>query len=179
MKKIIFIFGPSCVGKSTIAKLLGRKFPNALRLSADQIRGSMYHYDRSNSLHEGLRNKFFEETLNLFLMSGLGPIICEVPRSQLGKFYKISLTVDFAKFEAKYVSLDAPDDILVERFNNRQTRSKEQGFTLAVSTEDEFLETVLEYRRLLENIVHIPSEGVDTSQSTAEEIVERILNDMN
>jgi ABC-type oligopeptide transport system ATPase subunit len=172
MNKIIFLVGPSCAGKSTLAKLMGRQVKGSLRMGADQLRGNLFHYDKDNEQHVRLRNDFFEQTLELFLGSGIAVIFCEIPRSLYSNLAKYCLWAESAGFEPFIFYAEANDPVLLDRFRMRKVFAQKEAFPLAISDEGGFLETVQEYRKLIEKtVLKKPIHSLDTSVQLPEKTV--------
>ena len=178
MNKIVFIIGPSCSGKSTLIKNLNKLIHNSVRLGADQIRGNIFHYDRTNAIHCKLRDQFFETNLTLFLNHQISAIFCEVPRSLCGQLDRYLTWAETAGYECFVASLDADDSILLERFNLRMLFASQNQFPLAVSNPADFQETVTKYRQIVQGLkLNIPIMSIKTSFFEPDIIASMIIKD--
>lgn len=183
--KIVFLVGPSCVGKSALAIGCAEKSANAYRLSADQIRASLRKYDKDNQDHAKLRNAIFYSTLLSVIETKVFDIYCEVPRSYISSLGTLTSLAKQEGFSVYIVFLDASDEALKERFDRRVEKSKENNYKLAVSDKNEYMRNVEESRNLIKQIMdhHIvheqPQKELKTDSSEPKDLVYELENWMN
>lgn len=149
-KYLVFIIGPSCVGKSTIAKALAKAAKWRAFISADQIRTTLPIYDREELEYQRIRNLDWERKLEMFLSSGHFDIFCEVPRSMiefLGGW--INRAQENYQFEVRIVFLDASDEALYERFAVRVADAATTSYQLATADQKQFTADLTESRELI------------------------------
>jgi predicted kinase len=152
IKPILVLFlGPSGAGKSKLAKSLASA-AGRLRLSADQLRGSLQVYDATNIQHQTLRNALFFQTLQLFLATPRFDIFCEIPRSMLCSVAEIITLGRKHGFDVRLVYLDANDTVLNQRFEEKKKAAVEGGYTLAISDFDQIITNRKETRRCIADI---------------------------
>lgn len=149
MKRIIFIMGPSCVGKSTIIKMGSSTYTDSVRISADQIRGSMHFYDAEKAHHREWRDKMFDFLFALFVDGGVSFFFCEVPRSLAPIILEYAESAKGKGYEVSFIFLTATEETLGARFEERNKFMAERGKIPALTSRTAFLDAVSGYVGIL------------------------------
>lgn len=166
-KFIISFVGLACSGKSTLAKLLADKVSDIYLVSTDKQKWLLSGYDR-NTHPVPIK----EITFGLFeavCKTGF-PIQLEYIRSE-EDYKKCKELADQYGYSFFCIELEAPRQILIERFHERVANAKANGTQLSFTTDDVFISN-------LDKGYYAPPGSVrfDTTKVTTGEIISEVLS---
>ncbi|AHB42258.1 hypothetical protein RAAC3_TM7C00001G0401 [Candidatus Saccharibacteria bacterium RAAC3_TM7_1] len=168
MKVVINIFGPSTAGKSTVSELLQERIERLYTVDFDVIKRQLagYYWKRDAEIARDLTY----ETLRSVSMTEL-PILALLPTPKDKTEY--NRIVDIArqtKRKLLNIEITAPDEVLIQRYEERLKAIKASGSTWKFKTLDEFKEKLAQR-------YYIPTDvqTFDSSVSSPQGIVDRIM----
>ncbi len=135
--------GPMCAGKSTTSELLLSEIKNSFRVSSDKIKWLISNYSKDE--HSELAYKLTLTLANSAFHEGLSLIIDSNTYST--KIASLSY-MELARSEnAKFiiVNIEAPIEVLTQRFKERLISAKEAKSKISVTTIDRMLEIHQKY----------------------------------
>jgi adenylate kinase family enzyme len=164
MQKIIYLYGPSCAGKSTIAREI-LKSEELSHVHYDILKWEIPNYSRDNPAHRiqilKQMSSLIQENFaagNSLLIEGMGLELFE----QVKKTYEARARV----FSVKVI---ADQEILINRFRERLKRAESSGKKISNKSEKVFLELYEKYSREPELGITI-----DTSEISIPESIVRV-----
>ena len=164
MQKIIYLYGPSCAGKSTIAREI-LKSEELSHIHYDILKWEIPNYSRYNPEHriQILENmiSLIEENFaagNSLLIEGLGLELFE----QVKKTYE-------SQAKVLAIKVIAEKEILINRFHDRLERAKHSHKKISNKSLDVFLKLYEKYSREPELGITI-----DTSEISIPESIVRV-----
>lgn len=136
MKVIINLFGPSTAGKSTIAELLHEHIDQLYTVDFDVVKRQIsgYHWKRDSDVAQQITL----DTLASVSKTDL-TILALLPPPKSKETYE--RTQDIAKgssYTLINIEITAPDEVLVNRYQDRLRRVQESGTKWKFKTLDEF-----------------------------------------
>ena len=166
---ILSINGSICSGKSSVAELLLNKRPRSFRVSTDKIKWliSNFSKDEQRELARRLTLKLAEAACD----EGLSLII-----DGNGRFDK-NYNQDYEKLAEKKkiffieINIDAPLEVLKERFNKRVESAMAANSKISCTTEEKMLEFYNSYLKYKNQ----EAVAYDSSLLSSEEICEEVL----
>jgi len=164
MQKIIFLYGPSCSGKSTIANEI-MNHDNFFHVHYDRVKWLISNYHRDNENHRSLIfeimmsqiEKSFQKGFSI-LIEGLG----------LELFETVKITYE-AQCEVLPIKVTADKETLIKRFHERLERAKHSKKKISNKSLDVFLELYEKYNKDLGY-----GETIDTSNMSVEETFDQV-----
>lgn len=158
-----------CAGKSTTSELLLSELRNSFRVSSDKIKWLISNYSKNEHselayrLTIALATSAFHEGLSLIVDSNT----CSTKIAAMS--YKELAKSEDAQF--MIINIEAPIDVLTERFKQRIINAKESGSKISVTTIERMLEIHGEYTNSKdENNITL-----DSSILSPEEISQKII----
>lgn len=141
-KYLLTLNGPLCSGKTSTADLLLASEPKLIRISRDKIKRFISDYTPDNHYKIFLDQIMVSFTKQAF-ENGLNVIIEGSPNLDI----IVQLKEIAEKHGAKYVevNLEAPEDVLIDRFHKRLALAKERDFKMFCTTEERMKELNQKY----------------------------------
>lgn len=144
MKKfILMINGPICSGKSTITELLMGKLPKTFRVSVDRAKWLISDYSKNkyretaHRLTLELAKAAFNEGFSL-IIDGNG----RYSKDSNNDYKELANKTNTPFFE---INLEAPIEILIDRFNKRVEGAKINHIKLSITTAEKMMESYKAY----------------------------------
>lgn len=168
-KYIINLFGKSCAGKSSVADIIQTSLPGLYTLDWDIIKQQLtgYYWKNDSEKIRSLSFGFFQAACDADL-----PLLLLLPlfrNEQEFEAYK-SYATEAGYGQIISIELDAPDDILIERYKKRLEDYWPAGKNIKPKTIEEFTAALQdEYLRPNDTITF------DSSTMSIEEIARRVL----
>lgn len=139
-KKIIYLFGRSCTGKSTISKKLKLKLPGIYDVSYDSMKWQLagYNRDRDRELVKSIVRGLFEVTCSKNI-----PILFVSWFKDEKEFLEHKGIENKYGYKSVFVELTAPIEVLLGRFRERLNKAKKEGMSrISVTDEEIFLRNI-------------------------------------
>ena len=163
---IIFFEWPSCAGKSTAVNTLLSKHPNVFHINKDKIKWLISDYSSKNeSYREILKNMLLEMT-KIAIDNGLSVIL----EGQKEISDEISEYTKNKNIDIKYIHLEAPFDILEQRFQSRIIECEKKWIKIS-NTSVEWLKNRF---NIYQNEKYDIWITLDTSILSEEEVIKQI-----
>lgn len=166
-KIIINLVGMSCTGKSALKHKLMELIPGAYNVSFDKLKWFLSGYDRVQDAD--LVRQLVAGYVGVVASYGL-TIVLEGAIKTEDHFKRVSEVATQHGYTILTVELQAPQDVLLERFRNRVKEAEEKGNKISVTTEEVFLQNMAEPRYVPENKLVF-----DSSIRSPEEIAHAII----
>lgn len=171
MKIILFLTGPSCVGKSTIMEGLKKQIPNNYLVSYDKLKLQLTGYDREEHRYvmRRLTLKYLEAICeeNFF-------IFVELWYLSEDDVLEIREIADRHNYKLVTAHITAPIDILMKRCRERIATAEKEGRKNSIMDENI-------YKKSYELKEYLPKSKmtIDTSISTPEEAIKLVSGLLN
>lgn len=167
-KFVLHIAGPSCVGKSTVTRLLSGKISGAYTLSYDKQKFQLSGYDRDKHglLVKNIIFDFFKAITQYNI-----PVFLDFPLRNEEDYRKYKEYAEKMGYEFIQFVLTASQEVLIGRYRERLENSQRTGAKLVVHNEDMFLKQLEK-----EFFVSPQATSFDTASIPPETIVEKIIN---
>jgi len=169
MQKIVFIYGPSCAGKTVVAKEI-LKQKNFFHVHYDLIKWFISDYQRDNKKHRAFVSEIMLNLIERSLKQGFSILVeglCLELFEEVRQKYK-------AKVRIIPINVTASKKVLEERFLIRLEGCKNSGFNISNISNtslDVFWELYEKLNKQLEDGFRI-----DTSDISIEETKEQAMN---
>jgi predicted kinase len=168
-KKIIYLLGRSCSGKSTISKKIKQQLPGIYNVSYDTMKWQLagYSRDKDRALIKSIVKDLFE-------------LICSksIPVLYVSWFRDEKEFLEHKNIESKYgyksisVELTAPEKVLLSRFRERVNDVKKTSMDrISVTDENIFLKNLHSGEWFTPAIIKSFDTSVLSPDAIAEEIV--------
>jgi len=164
MQKILFLYGPSCAGKSTIANEI-MKHENFFHVHYDRVKWFISDYHRDNEVHCSLIFEIMMLQIEKSFQKGFS-ILIEGLSLELFEKVKKKYEPRSKVFSIKVI---ADKKILINRFKERLERAKHSKKKISNKSLDVFLELYEKYR-------NEPELGttIDTSKISVAETLDQV-----
>lgn len=170
MKKyILILYWPMCSGKSTIAKLFLEKIPGVFHLSWDKIKRMISQYTPEKYM--GFMNSIMVDVAQSAIKNWF-PILIEWNvwlQNEVRKKYESLAKENWYTFIE--INIEAPLEILEERFTERVNTAIEKWSRLTVTTIDQMMSRYNGYMKYKKNTILT----LDSSTLSSEEIYNHIV----
>lgn len=171
MKKyILILYGPMCSGKSTVAKIFLEKTPWVFHLSGDKIKRMISSYTPREYLW--VMNNMMVDIAESAVKNWL-PILVEWNvwlQNEVRKKYQSLANKHWYKFIE--INIEAPVEILEERFLERVKNATEKWSKITVTTVDEMMKRYNGYMQYKKWDIS----AIDSYNLTPTEIYEKIVS---
>lgn len=144
-KVIINIFGPSTAGKSTIANELQEHIKRLYTVDFDVVKRQIsgYHWQQDGPVATEITYDTLVSAANTEL-----PVLALLPPPTKQAYDRISNIAKASKRNLINIEITAPDDVLIERYQERLRQVQESGSAWKFKTLDEFKEKLrVKYHR--------------------------------
>jgi len=168
MQKIIFLYGPSCAGKSTIAaEILKQK--NIFHVHRDRLKWMISDYNRDNKDQRKLINEIMSKMIDIAINHGLS-ILLETPSLKL---FEESRKKHENTCQIIPINVTADKEILKVRFLERIESAKKSGNKVSNKSLSVFLELYDKLNFQIEDATTINTSNISIAESLrlAKEIV--------
>jgi len=168
-KFLIILYGPQCSGKSTVAKLLLEKTPEVFHASPDKIKWFISDYSAEKYSGKGVINRLTLSLVNQAAAEGFSILVEGNIKIMLGadEYNKIAEDNNMKFIQ---INIEAPYEVLLNRFNLRVKDAQEKNTKISVKTEDGMRERYNKYHELKKQEVLT----FDSSTKSPEEILSEI-----
>jgi adenylate kinase family enzyme len=173
-KFIIILYGPQCSGKSTVAKLILEKVSEVFHASVDKIKWLISDYSAEKYSGKGITDRLVLALMTQAAKEGFS-ILVEGNTKMMANTEIYSKMAADNNLQLVEVNIEAPYDILLDRFNLRVKDSEIKGNKISVKTEEGMKERFDKYQELKNH--NIPT--FDSAKMSPEEIlleIEKLYN---
>jgi adenylate kinase family enzyme len=170
---ILLINGPQCAGKSTVAELLLNSYPNLFHITGDKIKWLISDYAQSKQKYSesDVINKMLYKLSESAIVEGFSLLIetnIGLMKSWIPKYKALADSNEFVYLE---LNIEAPYDVLKERFEKRAQSAKAQGSKISVTKVDDMKLRFDGYQKYKNSSV--PT--LDSYRMSSEEILNQIV----
>lgn len=129
---LLILHGPLCAGKTTISKHFSQNYSKVFKASTDDIKWQISDY--TSKKYKRVISEMMLRMVDValaegFFVIGEGLGVDKFP-DLLDEYYKVAKKHNILVLE---LNIEAPYDVLEERFLDRLKRSEESGFKLTVT----------------------------------------------
>lgn len=168
-KFLIAVYGPMCAGKSTISKMLASEFPGVFHISYDKIKWFITDYSAEKYSGKGIVSRLLSTLVTQVATEGFSIII----EGDLNLMRNHQIYEKIAKENGMnfiQINIEAPFEVVGERFEERLRISKEQNIKVSITTEEGMRTRFEVYQK--EKHTELPT--YDSSKMTPDEIVSNV-----
>lgn len=165
-QKIVFFEWASCAGKTTIVDSLLSRHPNVFHVSKDQIKWLISNYSGKNQQHSKVLEKMLLDLTKTAIEDGFSVFI----ESQKKLISDILSFTEDKNVDIKYVNIEAPYNILLDRFRTRIKKAKLEWTNISNTSEEWFIERYNNY----EEWKFIDGITLDTDKLSLDEAINRV-----
>ncbi|MDD2870529.1 MAG: zeta toxin family protein [Candidatus Gracilibacteria bacterium] len=142
MTKAIFLYGSSCAGKSTLVKSMLEKSSNMFHLNIDKIKWLISDYNNQNNSYLNTLDEMLVSLAKTAIKNEMN-IIYEGKSPYI--FNKLESFLKELDIKVYQINLEAPLEILKERFLQRLKDVEINGGKVSNKSLDRFIEIYNEY----------------------------------
>ncbi len=166
---ILIIQGPMCSGKSSVAKILISKYPELFHASGDNIKWFISDYSAEKYSGKGIITRLLSSLVSQAVLESLSVLI----EGNVGLQKDVKIFSDIAEkneFNFIQVNIEAPYNVLLDRFNKRVEDALEKKTNISVKTEENMKKRYEGYQEFKDKT--LPT--FDSSKMSPEKIADEI-----
>ncbi len=164
-QRVVFFEWPSCAGKSTAVDTLFRKVRNTFRINKDTIKRLISDYSHSNEKHHEMLEQVLKNMCETALNNWMSLFI-ESQKQLTNHILEYSKNKDISFF---YINIEAPLDILKERFEEKRKNLEKRWIIVSYWYDDLLLDIFHKYHEnKFLNWITIDTSKLDEKQVISE-----------
>jgi len=173
MKKFILIInGPICAGKSTVSELLLSNIPNSFRVSWDKIKWFVGGYNKEK--HREVTYRLTLALAKQAISEGFSLIVDGNGRFSKNSVDEYKIMAKKNKYKFIEVNIEAPLNILIDRFKNRIVLAKKNKSKISLTTVKQMKEGYSSYQEYKNNTLITFNSNKDGKKKISNEIIKLI-----